>query len=160
MYSFRKYRAWHKEIDKMLYPPGPFDSMLDCRDSKGEHVDIMQKTHGDLSEMLRLGAHVTWDGRWYVNGKLQDVVWMQYTGLCVERSGKEIFDGDILKHHGRIGFVRYESDSGGYILEFEWHRNQHHELLTCDVAFESEHLGNVYENPDIQLCGMFVEYLG
>jgi hypothetical protein len=55
----------------------------------------------------------------------------------------------VLKHKDRVGVVRYEPDYGGYILEFEWSKNQHHELLNCDVAFESEHLGNIYQNPEL-----------
>lgn len=150
LFSFRKYRAWHKELKKMLYPPGPFDSMTYCRDSEGNHVSYTKTEEISENEAEEVKysfpAFVTWDGRWYVNGKYQDVVWMQSTGLEIDFDKKEIFEGDILKHNDRIGIVRYESDCGGFILEFEYSKNQHHVLLTCDVAFESEHLGNAYEN--------------
>jgi len=58
IFQFRKYRAWHKELKKMLYPPGVFDSMLSCRDSEGEHV-ISTKT--DMFT-YNLQAIVTWAG--------------------------------------------------------------------------------------------------
>jgi uncharacterized phage protein (TIGR01671 family) len=153
IFKFRKYRAWHKELKTMLYPPHAFDSMLDCRDSEGNHVvqEYEEEINEHENEIVKynLSAHVTWDGRWYVAGKYQDVVWLQFTGLKTQRDKDEIFEGDFLKHKGRIGVVRYESDYGGYILEFEYSKNQHHELLTCDVAFESEHIGNIYQNPEL-----------
>ena len=147
---FRKYRAWHKELEIMLYPPNGFDSMTLCRDSAGNHRKIKIENKLDKTEKeCHLDAHVTWDGRWYIHGHYQDVVWLQYTGLNTQADKKEIFEGDVLKHNGKIGEVVYESDYGGYILEFKWSKNQHHILMTCDVAFESEHLGNIYEKPEL-----------
>lgn len=145
MKNFRKYRVWHKELNKMLYPPHEFDSMLDCRDSDGNRIVYSQ------TDMFtyHFQASMTWDGRWYMGGKYQDVIWMQYIGLKTKDDIAEIYEGDILKYKGRIGTVRFESDYGGYILEFEWSKDQHHERLNCDVAFESEKLGNVYENPEL-----------
>lgn len=160
LFEFRKYRAWHKELGKMLYPPHPFDSMTYCRDSEGNHVNY--KEVEDISEneaeeiTYNFHAHVTWDGRWYENGKYQDVIWLQFIGLETHDEKKEIFEGDVLKyngdvskHKGKNGVVRYEPDYGGFILEFEYSQHQHHLLLTCDVAFESTHMGNKYENPGL-----------
>ena len=152
--KFRKFRAWHKELKAMLYPPNGFDSMLDCRDSSGNHRSIEIESE-DWSTGVktkaehRLGAHVTWDGRWYVAGKYQDVIWMQYIGLKTQDDIAEIFEGDILKYKDKIGEVRYEPDYGGYILEFAWSKHQHHQLLGCDVACRSEKLGNIYQNPEL-----------
>lgn len=154
IFNFRKYRAWHKDLKVMLYPPHMFDSMLDCRDSEGNHrqieIELEDWSTGEKTKSLyNMGAHVTWDGRWYIAGKFQDVVWLQFTGLKTQRDKDEIFEGDLLKHKDRLGVVRYEPDYGGYILEFEWSKNQHHELLTCDVAFESQHMGNIYQNSSL-----------
>jgi hypothetical protein len=112
-----------------------------------EHEDFL--TGAPVKSKHILEANVTWDGRWYVAGKYQDVVWLQFTGLKAEKRKDEIYEGDFLRYKGRVGVVRYEPDYGGYILEFEYSQHQHHELLTCDVAFESEHLGNVYQNPEL-----------
>lgn len=150
MKNFRQYRAWHKKLNKMLYPPHEFDSMTDCRDSDGNHV-VCSKT--DMFT-YNFQAIMTWDGRWYMEGKYQDVIWMQYIGSDTKDS-KEIYEQDILKYNGddvrfkgKIGVVRFEPDNGGYILEFEWSKNQHHLMLNCDVAYSSEKLGNIYQNPE------------
>lgn len=86
---------------------------------------------------------------------------MQYTGLK-DKNGKDIYEGDKLKIQlpmggfwgnvktEKIGIVRYESDYGGFIVEWEYSKNQHHVLLNCDIAFEGEVIGNIYEAPSTQ----------
>ena len=87
-----------------------------------------------------------------------DIVLMQSTGL-VDKNGKEIFDGDIVRTTrflGRAdeigGFYEYEKDyvGGGKVLEGSW------VIDTGIVAVrlwseidESEVLGNIYENPEL-----------
>lgn len=69
--------------------------------------------------------------------------------------GKMIYDGDIieftmpdepfwgnLRNTRKQGKVRYEPDYGGYIIEWEWSKNQHHVLLDCNVAFGADIIGN------------------
>lgn len=88
----------------------------------------------------------------------------QSTG-CEDNGGKEfrneIFEGDIMEillprdsfwgyeEKKKIGVVRYESDYGGFIVEWEWSKNQHHVKLDCDVAFEGKIIGNIYQNKDL-----------
>lgn len=84
----------------------------------------------------------------------------QYTGL-LDRNKKKIFEGDILKiqlpmggfwgdvKQEKIGVVEYESDYGGFIVKWEYSKNQHHENLGCDIAFDGEIIGNIFENKSI-----------
>lgn len=91
----------------------------------------------------------------------QDVfTWLQFTGLK-DKNGKEIYEGDVMKiqlpmggfwgHVKReeTGVVRYEADRGGFIVDWKYSRNQHHENLTCDIAFEGEILGTIYEKSEL-----------
>lgn len=158
MNGFREYRAWHLDLKKMLYPPHVFDSMTLCRDAEGNHVQIDVKLSDEPEpKKVYLDSHVTWDGRWYICGKYQNVIWMQYIGLKVGETDKKIFEGDLLKYNGdalpnykgQIGVVKYEPDYGGYILEFKWSKDQHHVSLNCDVAFESEYVGDILQNPEL-----------
>lgn len=80
---------------------------------------------------------------------------MQFTGLH-DKNGKEIYEGDILKpitnylyKFGNYGQIEYEADYGGYICIGEYSKNQHHERLGCDLAFECEIIGNIHQNPDL-----------
>ena len=88
----------------------------------------------------------------------ENIILMQSTGL-VEKNGKEIFDGDIVRTTrflGRAdeigGFYEYEKDYVGVVkvLEGSW------VIDTGIVAVrlwseidESEVLGNIYENPEL-----------
>jgi uncharacterized phage protein (TIGR01671 family) len=92
------------------------------------------------------------------HGKCKDTVLLQYTGLK-DRNGKEIYEGDVMTQandygityrFGRAGIVSYESDCGCFIVSLPGcNKNQHHEFLTCDIAFECKVIGNTYENPEL-----------
>ena len=88
----------------------------------------------------------------------RDIKLMQSTGL-LDKNGKEIFEGDIVRTTrflGRVdeigGFYEYEKDYVGVVkvLEGSW------VIDTGIVAVrlwseidESEVLGNIYENPEL-----------
>lgn len=66
---------------------------------------------------------------------------------------KEICEGDILKARDNmsykfspVGVVQYDSQYGGLIVI---DCNSFYELLTIDVASDSEIIGNIYENPEL-----------
>lgn len=143
-----KFRAWHNELKIMLYPPNKWDSMLLCRDSKGNHVKIGEETCGNtkLNDIL-MPATMVWDGRCYVKGYYQDLVFQQFTGL-LDKDGKEIYEGDILKigdHIVKIVFFQgafqveeVPDDNGGWIRENVSVWNSQMEIT-----------GNIFENPEL-----------
>jgi len=80
---------------------------------------------------------------------------MQSTELK-DKNGKQIYEGDILKspdtmsyRFGELGVVQYMEDYGGFGVVGKWSKNQHHEMLSCDVAIDSEIVGNEYENSEL-----------
>jgi len=84
---------------------------------------------------------------------------MNYTVMCCASTGNlgkndgiSFYEGDIVKlENGQVSEIRYESDYGGFIAEWQYHRNQHHKLFNCDEAYLCDLLGNKFENPEIEL---------
>jgi uncharacterized phage protein (TIGR01671 family) len=119
---------------------------------RGISVDSGQYVYGFYVYNKYLGKHYILEPGFdkdYFKDVVPDSV-AQWTGL-EDKNGIQIFDGDKMKiiiptdvfwgkNSGmeKIGIVRYEPDYGGYIIEWEWSKNQHHERLTCDIAFEGE----------------------
>lgn len=156
-----RYRCWHKELKTMLYPPMPYDSMTMCRDTWGNHRKTSLKdpiTHHIQEHYLY--AHFTWDGRWYVNGSYQDVVWMKSLQIPDYRN-IEIYEGDIV--------VFFQAMDSKYSAPYEisWNKSRFgFELKTPDelsidnwgrIEFASLEnfpnqqvtvIGNVWETPD------------
>lgn len=143
-----KFRAWHNRLKKMLYPPGESDSMTLCRDSKNRWVSFRTRGSSEADEPQFLSAHMSWDGRWYMQGEIQDVEWMQFIGLK-DKNGREIFEGDLLKTFYFIS----ESPSEEYgISEIKWGKTgwiYNFEREISDYFLKnSEVVGNIFENPE------------
>lgn len=127
-----KFRAWLKKEQKM-------DNYID-------HISWLE------DELYCIGDGITY------MVSAEDLVLMQSTGL-VDKNGKEIFEGDIVRTTrflGRAdeigGFYEYEKDYVGVVevLEGSW------VIDTGSVAVrlwseidESEVLGNIYEKPEL-----------
>lgn len=120
------FRAWNKNTKMMILPPSPCHSQI--------------------------GPTMTFDGKTYINGKYQDLIYMPWTGL-ITKDADYIYEGDILG--GQF--------EGGYILWCDTCKNlQYHACEECfacngdvhwyEVVAEDgllEVIGNIYENPDL-----------
>ena len=127
-----KFRAWLKKRQEM--------------DNEIDHISWLE------DELYCIGDGITY------MVSAEDLVLMQSTGL-VDKNGKEIFEGDIVRTTrflGRAdeigGFYEYEKDYVGVVevLEGSW------VIDTGSVAVrlwseidESEVLGNIYEKPEL-----------
>ena len=121
------FRAWDKDNKKMIYPPGPCDSDL-----------------GPYS--------VTFDGRTYIDGRYQDLIYMPWTGLITQEADY-IYEGDILGGQWNCGYILFceECKSLQYHVfneclacsgDFHWD-----DIVDDDGTFEI--IGNIYENPEL-----------
>ena len=131
-----KFRVWDKPTKKMIYPEEIW--------LKGDTWNVVERING-------MGFSISDN----LNGYL-----MQSTGLH-DKNGREIYEGDCLKINlpmggfwgnvkvQKTGQVIYEPDYAGYIVQWEYTKNQHHERLGCDLAFDSEIIGNIYETPEL-----------
>lgn len=132
------FRAWHNDLKRMLYAPNPVDSMICIRmDSKnGPHWKI----NGEM-----VSAHMTWDGRLYVNGVSQNLTWLQCTGVQ-DIQGKDIYEGDLIINSDmdKAQQVKFEIGAFGiYLDEFTFEPLMN--INECDNVI----IGNIYQNPEL-----------
>ena len=121
-----KFRAWDKKENKWLLgyemPNLGGFSMFGEIMMMGEYANLLSS---------------------YFPDRLEDIELMQYTGLK-DKNGKEIYEGDILKHlDGRLSVVEY--DAPHFIL-------RHHPEGGSDFIAVKNHfeiIGNIYENPEL-----------
>jgi uncharacterized phage protein (TIGR01671 family) len=114
-----RFRAWDYPESKMVYPPSPVSSAA--------------------------SLEMTLDGRIYIDGQLQNLELMQYTGLK-DKNGVEIYEGDII----RIGL-----DDENCIVEYlrdrfigTWSKNGF-ETDLWQLVKDNGVIGNIYESPEL-----------
>lgn len=109
-----KFKAWDK-IDKVIREVTAIDWSL----------DLVEFMHGAIERSF------------------ENVILMQSTDLK-DKSGREIFEGDILRDDLYDEFGKVEIDEGRFIFLTE---------TTCNDLFEVtasfEIIGNIYENPEL-----------
>ena len=132
-----KAKAWIKSLSAMA-------EVLSIDIGQGALIRIFEKNIDGVT-------------KWFPFDDLE-ILW--FTG-CYDRNKIEIYAGDIRKiklpmngfwgniQRYEIAQVRYEADFGGFICEWAYSRHQHHIRLDCDIAFESEYLGNIYEHSNL-----------
>lgn len=113
-----KFRAWDKANKKML--------KIDIIDFYSEEIMVLE----DDSTM-----------------KFSDVVLMQSTGLF-DKSGVEIFEGDIVKntHTGSVGRVYWCVHNTGFFYYVEKDKKDY---TVFRAKYNLEVIGNIYENKEL-----------
>lgn len=130
-----KFRAWHKEDQKMLVVVG---------------VSFGINLESDNTEILSVSCAEVTDGRWKFAGDHDDdeVVLMQSTGLY-DKNGVEIFEGDVLFHAiqgRRVVYYPFRNSVASFGLK-RVANGFKNTLQDADRLYEV--IGNIHENPEL-----------
>ncbi len=124
-----KFRVWDKSLNRFL----PLE------DSYGKVVSPLLDISGRLWNWA--------SQHWGIDNELvknqDNYIIQQFTGL-LDKNGKEIYEGDIIKIKTySVGYVSYLEESACYILRWS------HPAYRLDLHLldELEIIGNIYENP-------------
>jgi len=79
---------------------------------------------------------------WFRGLKKEDWELMQFTGL-IDKNGKEIYEGDIVKGN-RVGIIIYSDEHAGFYTFFK-----RRDLIDNIFPEYLEVIGNIYENPEL-----------
>ena len=113
-----------------------------------EMIDV-DEIHWDRGKFEFIGDGITFQRL------ANEVELMQSTGLK-DKNGKEIFEGDIIKvtnENSWLEVVSYEKEKSMFVIEeinrnFKVPSSPLYDLFNTTI-FESEIVGNIYENPEL-----------
>ncbi|MCI0444297.1 YopX family protein [bacterium] len=93
---------------------------------------------------------MTWNGRVYLNGALQDIVLMQFTGFY-DKNGSKIFEGDLIrKNYGSSipVFPVAWHDERGMFIQHNGYNEPLHQIASPkpELSADIEVIGNIYED--------------
>ena len=102
---------------------------------EGNHDNMtFTKPFMDYNVTIVDGKYASVEGGWDIHGTYSSIPLMQYTGLK-DKSGVEIYEGDIIKVINHKKGVRYHN----FFNSMEWHGNQDKGIKV---------IGNIHENPE------------
>lgn len=116
-----KFRAWDKELKKL---------------SPVKSAEFIDKTWVTVFEDNESPRTIRWD-------RLEI---MQYTGLK-DRNGKEVYEGDLIKHNGYIYEIVY--NSGGFTVKNTDSKTAVPASNDFLANININVIGNIYENPEL-----------
>ena len=81
------------------------------------------------------------------SGMGADVILQQFIGL-LDKHGKEIYEGDVVRMHHGVLQVVYQAPS--FVMKVKLHHKEWHEfILSAEQNQFAEVIGNIYENPEL-----------
>ena len=125
-----KFRAWHKELGRMML------------------IEIMYFFFFDNElEELELNDPVMND---HISVYPDEIELMQSTGLK-DKNGKEIFEGDVVDYKGRKAIIKWNGSYASFIYRFVDELNKRSaEWYPLYLAYlKCEVIGNIYENQEL-----------
>ena len=133
-----KFRAWHKEDQKMLVVVG---------------VSFGINLESDNTEILSVSCAEVTGGRWKFAGdhEADEVILMQSAGLK-DKNGVDIFEGDVLFHAiqgRRVVYYPFRNSVASFGLKCVAHGFKS-TLYDADRLYEV--IGNIHENHELLEC--------
>ncbi len=132
-----KFRAWDFGTSEMIQVDD-----IQFRNPNTITVDGIEMKPKEV-QFIMINTKTAWR---IIDG--EDAILMQYTGLK-DKNGKEIYEGDILKH-SEYGSCEVVNKFGGFGIEAKtssWISSGFHSFSTRSADYEHcEVIGNIYED--------------